>query len=469
MELFGIRRALSQREFLGHGGYLEICRIAYPLILMSASNGIMMLTDRLFLAHHSTLDVAAAISAGILNFTLFCFFMVTCNFTSAMVAQYHGAHQRRNLLRAVWAGQTMAILSGLFIAFVVPTIGPMILLNTDQPPEVIGRQIDYFIALLPSGIFACFAAPFFSFFSGQGRTRPVAVINIAACVLNIPLNWMFIFGKCGVPPLGIYGAGIATSLCAALSMIAIMVYFYCQNQRRIPTRKRWELHPDFVLRLIRFGAPAGFQTLADVGAFTLLALLIGKLGAPAIAATGIALSINNLFFLPLMGLADSTAIVTGQYIGRRRPAIAERAVYRAWRISAIYALFGVVVYLGFPEALAAFFAPGGESSVDFAEVTRICVGVLTAATLFNACDSVKFIFMGGLRGAGDTLAIFLLNSLTAWGILVPGIFILTRVYPMTIYHVWGFVAFCGVVDAMVFLWRFNSGKWKTIKMIESSR
>ena len=86
--------------------------------------------------------------------------------------------------------------------------------------------------------------------------------------------------------------------------------------------------------------------------------------------------------------------------------------------------------------------------------------------MFNACDSIKFIFMGGLRGAGDTLAIFLLNSLTAWGILVPGMFILTRVYPVSIYVVWGFVAVCGLIDAMVFLWRFSSGKWRKIRMIE---
>lgn len=465
MELFGIRRAFSRRDFIGRGGYLEICRIAYPLILMSASNGVMQLTDRLFLAYHSTLDVGAGISAGILYFTLFCFFMSTCNFTAAMVAQYHGAYQRRNLLRAVWAGQTFAVVAGLFITFIVPFIGPAVFQNSDQPVELIGRQIDYFTALLPSGVFACFAAPYYAFFSGQGRTRPVAVINIATCALNIPLTWMCIFGKWGIPSLGIYGAGISTSICAGFGTIAIMVYFYSQNQRRIPTRKRWEFHPDFVLRLIRFGTPAGFQTLVDVGAFTLLALLIGKLGPAAVAATGIALAINSIFFLPLMGLADSTAIVVGQYIGRNLPKIAEKAVYRAWRISALYSLFGLVLYLGFPEFLALCFRSKQETGVDFAEVTRITAGILTAAALFNASDSIKFIFMGGLRGAGDTLAIFLLNSLTAWGLLAPGIYLLTRVFPMTIYHVWAFVAFVGTVDAVVFLWRFSSGKWKQVQMI----
>ena len=466
MELFGIRKSFNRRNFIGRGGYLEICRIAYPLIIMSTSNSVMQFVDRWFLAHHSTLGVAAAMPAGILYFTLFCFFMVTCNFTSAMVAQYHGAHDRQNLLRAVWAGQTVAVAAGLFITFIIPVLGLAILGGTNHNPELVGREMDYFISLLPSGVFVCAAAPFYSFFSGQGRTLPVAVINIGGCLLNIPLNWMFIFGHCGLPPLGIYGAGIASSICAGLSMIAIVIYFYSQNQRKIPTRRHWEFHPDLALRLFRYGAPAGFQTLVDVGAFTLLAFLIGDLGPTALAASVIALSINNIFFVPLTGLADSTAIVVGQYIGRRRQGIAEKAVYRAWRISAIYAFAGVLIYICFPEALATFFAPRQDSGVNFDEVVKICTGVLTAAAMFNACDSIKFIFMGGLRGAGDTLAIFLLNSLTAWGVLVPGMILLTKWYPATIHQVWAFVAFCGFIDAMIFLWRFSSGKWRKIRMIE---
>ena len=319
-------------------------------------------------------------------------------------------------------------------------------------------------------VLACggMAAPYFAFFSGQGRTVPVAVINIFSCLLNILLDYIFIFGKCGLPAYGIFGAGIATSICCAIGMVLIMSYFYLQNQRRIPTRKRWEFHPERIMKLFRFGAPAGFQTFCDVGAFTLVTFLIGHVGEAALAASVIALSINNIFFVPLMGLSDSTAIVVGQYIGRRRHGIAERAVYRAWRLAAIYALIGLVIYLGFPTMLANIFYPRDTAGggVDFALVTRICAGVLTAAAFFNTCDSIKYIFMGAMRGAGDTLAVFLLNSLTAWLILVPGTVLLTVGIHASIYVVWSFVAGVGFLDAMLFLWRFQSGKWRTIKLID---
>ena len=467
MELFGIRKSFSRRNFFGHGGYGEICRIAYPLVIMSASNSVMQFVDRKFLASNATLDVAASMPAGILYFTMFSFFMAMCNYTSALVAQYHGANDPVNLLRSVWAGQTMALIAGLLITFVIPPLGIFFITHSGHSPELVAREIEYFTSLLPSGVFICMAAPYFAFFSGQGRTIPVAVINIFSCLLNILLDYIFIFGKCGLPAYGIFGAGIATSICCAVGMVLIMSYFYLQNQRRIPTRKRWEFHPERIMKLFRFGAPAGFQTFCDVGAFTLVTFLIGHVGEAALAASVIALSINNIFFVPLMGLSDSTAIVVGQYIGRRRHGIAERAVYRAWRLAAIYALFGLVIYLGFPTMLANIFYPRENGGgVDFALVTRICAGVLTAAAFFNTCDSIKYIFMGAMRGAGDTLAVFLLNSMTAWLILVPGTVLLTVGIHASIYVVWSFVAGVGFLDAMLFLWRFQSGKWRTIKLID---
>ena len=174
------------------------------------------------------------------------------------------------------------------------------------------------------------------------------------------------------------------------------------------------------------------------------------------------LLLGNLF-QQFYSMADS--IIVGQYIGRQRHGIAQQAAYRAWRISAVYAFCGVLVYMLLPGTLAEFFSPAQQSSVDFAEVSNICVGVLAAAALFNACDSIKFVFMGAMRGAGDTVAIFLLNSLTAWGLLVPGTLLLTLVFRASIYVVWTFVSLVCVIDAMIFLWRFQSGRWKKIKLI----
>lgn len=462
-------QTFNRRNFICHGGYLEICRIAYPLVIMSASHSIMQFVDRKFLAMNSTLDVAASLPSGILYFTLFCFFMATCNYTSALVAQYYGANDHALLLRAVWSGLALAAVSGLIILLLVPTLGRYLITHSGHSPELAAKELAYFNGLLPSGIFICLSAPLFAFFSGQGRTKVVAVINIGGCLLNIVLDYMFIFGKWGAPEWGIFGAAIATSICCMASFATILIFFLLQNQQKYRTRAfprpQWTLFK----KLVGYGAPAGFQTFIDVGAFAFITFMIGNIGEAALAASVIALSINNILFVPLLGLADSIAIVTGQYIGRNQKNIAEKAVYRAWRLAAIYMSLGIVCYLGFPEVLANFFYPQKASNIDFAEVTRICAGVLAAACVFNACDSIKFIFMGAMRGAGDTVAVFVINLCTAWLVMVPGVIFFTKVMPIGVVPLWGFIAAVACLDAGFFLWRFQSGKWRKINLIDQNK
>ncbi|MBR4957429.1 MAG: hypothetical protein IKZ31_06680, partial [Lentisphaeria bacterium] len=90
------------------GGYLELLRVAYPLIFMSASNMIMQFADRKFLSLSSTEEMAAALPSGVLYFTLFVFFTATCGYTSSLVAQWYGKGDCKECVRSVWAGLWMA-------------------------------------------------------------------------------------------------------------------------------------------------------------------------------------------------------------------------------------------------------------------------------------------------------------------------------------------------------------------------
>ncbi len=454
------------RSIYGHGGYLTILKVAYPLIIMSASHSVMQFADRMFLANYSSEDVAASLPAGILYFTLFCFFMVTCNFSSALIAQLTGAGRKEEVLKVVGSGVFLAAMAGLFITFALPLIGYEIMHSFAQRPELLAQEWRYFSGLLPSGVFVCFAAPFFAFFSGRGKTIPVAIINVAGCVLNIGLDYAFIFGKWGIPEMGIYGAGIATSLCCAFSMSCVIFWFLWQDQAEYPTRKRWNASWEYVKKIFVYGAPSGLQTFFDVGSFALVSFLIASLGKEALVATVIALSVNNIFFIPLLGLSDASSIVVGQYIGRARHNIANRVAYRTWRISALYMLLGAIVYTAFPEALAEMFRPNEGDPAEFARVVGHVRWIFLLAVLFNSFDAVKFVFMGALRGAGDTQAILLISSCCAWGLLVPLSILYTQIYPLGVREFWSVLAFYYVIEGTLLLWRFRAGHWRNIRMIQ---
>ncbi|MCK4981720.1 MAG: polysaccharide biosynthesis C-terminal domain-containing protein, partial [Victivallaceae bacterium] len=221
----------NKEQFVEPGGYGQILKVAYPLIILSASHTIMQFVDRQFLAFNSTEDVAAALPGGILYFTMFCFFMVTINFTSALVAQFFGTKDMISCVRACWTGFYFALLAGCFIVLAVPPLGTFIIQHGGHSPDIVAKEVEYFLALAPSGAFMCMGAAFFAFFSGRGKTAYVATVNTIACALNILLDYLLIFGHWGFPELGIYGAGIATSLASVFSFICIVIVFLSRNQK----------------------------------------------------------------------------------------------------------------------------------------------------------------------------------------------------------------------------------------------
>ncbi len=454
-------------EFTGRGGYLELLKLAYPLIIMSASNTIMQFVDRKLLALASTEDVAAAMPAGILYFTMFCIFLCATGFTSTIVAQYHGAGDKKSVLASVWSGVYFAIGAGIVITYVIPHIGHFMIGLGGHSDELYWREISYFDGLSGSGVFACLAAPFYGFFSGQGRTKPVAVINIIACVLNILLDYIMIFGWGPIPAMGIYGAGLATTLCALSGFLMIFSYFLLQNQNVFPTRSsrlpRWES----VVRLVRYGAPTGFQVAFDCGAFALVSFTVGSLGRDPLAAHTIALSINNMFFIPLLGLSDATSILIGQYIGRAKHSIARRIAYRAWRVSFLYMLLGGIVYTFFPRMLAGLFAPA-EDDGNFQVVVEMARWLLVTAVVFNLSDTLKFIFGAALRGAGDTKPIMLISISCAYLLMVPGVLAIVYWFEGSVVWVWAYLTIVAVTEGSLVLWRFRTGKWRFIRMIKPS-
>lgn len=462
------KRLVRPLEFTGRGGYFELCRLAYPLIIQGAGNTVMQFIDRKFLASLSPLDVAASMPAGALNFMLFCLFLSTCGFTSAIVAQYHGAGDRRMVLKSVWSGVYFALFAALVIVFLLPLLGQFIIASAGDffayEPALTGRMLDYYIAMVPSGAFACLAVPFFGFFSGRGKTVPVAVINIIGCGLNVVLDYAFIFGWGPIPAMGIYGAGIATSICAMLTMVIVVVYFLMQNQDEYPTRRERRPVWSCVVRLVKFGFPAGMQLAFDMGAWVTVNFTVGYLGALPLAAHVVAVSINGMFFIPLLGLSEATAILVGQYIGRAKHAIAGKLAFRSWRLSLCYMLLGGVVYMVFPVRLAEFFSPS-ENPEAFLGIIPVIRLLLFSAACFNLSDTMKFIFAAALRGAGDTRAVMTICLACGYLVMLPGVLLLIFVFEASVVAVWLFLTFTATLEGALILNRFRTGKWRHIRLI----
>ena len=447
------------------GGFLEIWQIAYPLILVNASNVIMQFVDRKFLSMNSTVDVAAALPGGILCFTLFSFFTVTTGFSSAIVSQYNGRNDHEACSRVPWASFYYALFAGLVCSYLMPFLGNYVISAGGHLPEIISREKQYFNVMIATGGFTCIMIAFCSFFSGRGKTLVVAGIMLSSCGLNCILDYIFIFGKFGFPALGITGAGFATTLSAAFGALLAFIVFIFQNQKKYPTRKGLFFKFSDLKRLVMFGSPSGFQVCFDVGAFTFVIFVIGRLGEAPLAATTIALSINMIAFMPLLGMSEATGIITAKYIGYGRKDISEKQAYKALLIAICYIVVVSLVFVVFPDYFFRIFSPENEMG-NFSEVMKHGRAILACAAAYNFFDAIYFISIGVLRGAGDTRFPMYVVISCAWCILVPGILLCVFVFKLSIVGIWVYIAIYIAIVCSIIFRRFRSGKWKKIDLIE---
>ncbi len=459
----------SLRQFLEPGGYKEIWKIAWPLIILSTSNTLMMITNRIFLAWNSPEEVAASMPAGQMFFTLMAFFLITTSFTATIVAQYHGANARIGCIQASWNGFYFGAVMAVLLTILLPLGGYWIIMNNGHSPDIAELEVKYFIAMTPCAGFTCMETAFLSFFSGRGKTFLVAAIKIAGCLLCVPLNYLLIFGKLGLPPMGILGAGIANSLANLFTMLAALCCFLVQNQAEYPTRQHRALHWKFIKKLLCFGTPAGLQTFIRNAAFAIVIMLIGRLGKEELAATSIAVSINMLGNMPMIGLMDATSIITGQYVGKGRFKVADRIAWRSLRMLFCWVLSAALLYLFCPQILVKLFEPrDGAGSMNFVLVDHYIRTILYYAVFFNFFDATRFIIMGSLRGAGDTKVPLFIGVATSWLIQLPGTLILVKYLNGTLSQVWFLLSFYIFADAIFMMWRRGTGAWKRIRVIEDA-
>ena len=342
----------------------------------------------------------------------------------------------------------------------------MQLYTNSEPIQKIG--VEYLSLVGFSYVFQVLAVAMSALLRSVERVKIPLAGAIAAVITNCVCNYILIFGKLGLPPLGILGGGLANSFANLFTMLTAITLFLCVKQSEYPTREHRRFHWEFVKKLVFFGAPAGLQTFIRNAAFAIVVMMIGNLGDEALAATSIALTINMLGNMPMIGLLDATSVITGQYIGRRKLNVANRIAGRSLRLLFVWMLTASLFYIFAPELLIRLFSSHNASStgMNFEQVTANVISILHWAVIFNLLDGTRFITMGSLRGAGDTRIPLLIGMATSWLIQIPGTILLVYVIHATVSEVWMLITFYIFIDAALMLWRRGTGAWRRIKVIE---
>ena len=447
-------------------GYRESLVIGLPLVVSMLSSTVMTFTDRIFLGHYSLDALAASLPANISAFLFLSFFLGVAEYTGVFVSQYTGAARHERVGAAMWQGIWFSVPAGLILASLCFLAEPLFGL-AGHPQAVLEQEVVYFRILTLGGgpflIGACLSC----FFSGRGLTKPVMLVHMAATALNIPLDYCMINGFGPFPEMGIAGAGIATLIGYTVPAVCFAcLVFTRENEARFRVRSAWRLDKSLFRRFMRFGLPGGVQFFIDMFAITFFVFMVGRIGSVELAATNVAISVDTLAFLPMIGMHIAASIMVGQAMGAGRPDRAAYATVSVLHIALGYMASMAVLFLLFPEWLMELFRTRGEAGADFGAVAGMGVILLRYVALFTVIDALAIVYMGGLKGAGDTRFIMLTMGVTSMACVVIPLSIMSWHGVDSIHGPWLCLLAYVTVLATTFMVRFLKGPWRSLRILD---
>ncbi len=356
---------------------------------------ITLFTDRTLLYFYDSGTAAGAMGAGTMFWAVTCAPMSLLGFTSTFVAQYMGVKRIDQALRVVKQRVLLGVAFGPFV-LICAILAKWFFSSVDHSPELVEMETKYFHWIAFGAWANILTAPLVGLFLGTNRTRTILIVDSVATLLNALLDYLLIFGPWLFPELGIVGAALASTISLVFKLL-VMLWItgwtdWCPTKSELLQNKPlavsffrsgWRIDGKMIARLMFYGWPAAISSLAESISFTIIILFVGKLGTVYVEATTLALNVNLLAFIPMIGLGQAVGVLVGQRLTSKRPELARFSVRSGLAISLAYSLVFVVAYGLFPNQVLSIYAIGTDPS-RFDSMRPIVLPLLwfIAATVF---------------------------------------------------------------------------------------
>ncbi len=418
--------------------------LAIPIALVQLGMTGMGLVDTLMVGHVSARVLASVALGNVYTFTGIVLAQGTLMALDPIVAQAVGAHDEPAVSRALQRGMLLCFGLSVFIALLLlPT--RWVLLALRQQADVIPDTVAYVSISVP-GILPYLAFVVFrQTLQAMHKVRAIVWTMLVANLMNAGLNWVFVYGHLGSPPLGAEGSAVATLVSRwAMALLLLAGAWRDLEPHLLPVRPEvFDWQP--LWRMLRLGLPIGAQQLLEVGAFAAIGLLMGTLGTVEMAAHQIAISLAAFTFMVPLGVSAAAAVRVGRAVGAHDAARARQAALASYVCGVGFMTLTALMFLGMPRMLAGAFTK--ESAVI--GVAGILIPI---AGVFQVFDGAQAVGAGVLRGLGDTNAPVIAMLAGYWLIGLPVSVVLGLHTPLRAAGLWwGFVASLSAVAFFLFL------------------
>ncbi|HIF9453871.1 TPA: MATE family efflux transporter [Photobacterium damselae] len=391
----------------------QLLKLAIPVLFASVAQTSMGFVDTVMAGGVSAIDMAAVSVAASIWLPSILFGVGLLMALVPIVAQLNGSGRRHKIPFEVQHGIVLALLVTIPIMLILYNSGLLIqYMHVEE--HLAAKTVGYLHAVV-------FAVPAFllfqalkSFSDGLSLTVPGMVIGFIGLFANIPLNWIFVYGKFGMPELGGVGCGVATAIVYWLMFFAMLAYVLLHPRlKKIDVFATWyKPQVKELVRLFKMGFPIAASMFFEVSLFAVIALLISPLGSIVVASHQVALNFSSLVYMLPMSLGAALSIRVGFMLGQKDIDGAKIACHCGFATALLMAMTTAVLTVIFREDITRLYSHNPD-------VLILAGKLLLLAAIYQCTDAIQVVAAGALRGYKDMRAIFTRTFIAYWVLGLP--------------------------------------------------
>lgn len=399
--------------------------LTIPILIAQLAYTSMGFVDAMMAGHFSKHDLAAIALGNSIWIPIFLLMTGIILATTPKVANLFGARNNEQIGPLIRQSMWMAFFVVIFVVIILCSAKPLlIVMGASQDTATLTMKFIHGIAIGMPAI--AFYQVLRCLSDGISRPRPSMVIGVLGLLLNIPVNYVMVFGKLGFPAMGGAGCGIASATVMWFMFLGFLWWVYYS-----PNYKNCEIFKEFnfpnwstISGLLKVGIPIGVAVFTEASIFSIIALLIAKLGDDIVAGHMIALNFSSIVFMLPYSISIAITIRVGQAIGRQDPIGARYSATVGISAAFLLSCLSTVLMWVFKESVASLYTK------DIV-VLQLASHLIIFAAIYQLPDAIQVTCAGALRGYQDTRIIMLITLMSYWVVAMP------FGYTLGLSHYWG--------------------------------
>jgi len=426
----------------------ETIKLAIPISIGQLGHILMAVTDTIMVGHLGAIPLAAASVSNAVFSTFMIFGLGLSIAITPITAIYVGAKENEKLKSLFYTSLIINIFAGIFILLAI-LLGSNYLSYLGQPKEVTTMMKSYFIvigiSILPIMLFQSYK----QFLEGLSDVKSAMYINLSANVANIFLNWVLIYGKFGLPALGLLGAGIATLVTRSLMAVSFYLYFRSNKKyKNLFNNLSMVLFEKIITKkLLSIGFPMAGQLVTEVAAFSFIGIMVGWIGTNELAAHQIALNMASSTFMIMIGISSAGTVRVGNAFGEKNFRNVKIAGYTSIALCIFVMFIFGLIFVTFNNLLPFIY-------INDNNVIDITSNLLLIAAAFQIFDGWQASSAGVLRGIGDVTIPAFIIFVAYWIIGIPLGYLLAFRLSYNVYGIWLSIVISLMFVAVFLFFRF---------------